>query len=471
LRRVFVSDAAAAILGYPIDELAGQPTLSAIAREEHVKIDGLRATRSTGVRSSGTAESIVVRKSGERVPVEVAWSPVAIDGTIDTITFLRDISARREMEDALVRSEARFRRLIEAAPDAIAVLSDDVLVFANPQLARLLGVDEAERVIGLHTKDFVHPDDVPLVMNRIRTMLDGNQLLPPADVRLRKQPDAWITLEFSSIAIEFEGKPAVLGFARDASPRQAMQARLVENDRVTNLGTLAAGVAHEINNPLAYASLNVGFLARELATLPIPSEQRDKLNVMLETVHEAHERIAAVVRDLRGLAGAGPQVGSVDVARVVDSTLDLVRAGLTHRARLVREIASVPPVVGDFARLGQVLLNLVLNASQAFDRDDADVNEVHVRTCLGAGAYVVIEVRDNGRGVPAELAGRIFEPFFTTKPPGLGTGMGLCISKSIVTSLGGEITFESKLGAGSCFRVTVPVADHDALLRSRGARG
>ena len=136
----------------------------------------------------------------------------------------------------------------------------------------------------------------------------------------------------------------------------------------------------------------------------------------------------------------------------------MVANEIRHRARLVKEYDQVPDVVANEARLGQVFLNLLLNAVQALPEEHAETNEIQLLLRSPAPDRVVVEVRDNGVGIPPQVRGRIFEPFFTTKPVGIGTGLGLTICHGIVTSLGGTLTFESEVGKGSTFRVELPAA-------------
>jgi len=246
-----------------------------------------------------------------------------------------------------------------------------------------------------------------------------------------------------------------------ANEHRELQARLAQTDRLTSLGTLAAGVAHEINNPLAYILLNLGFLSNELPkliTLPETDRTREAL-LALEHARSGAERIRDIVFGLKTFSRPeNENLSPLDVTQVLDATLAIVANEIRHRARLVKDFALVPPVVANHARLGQVFLNLVVNAIQALPEGRTESNEVRLVVRSPDPAHVVIEVHDNGVGIPAQLHGRIFEPFFTTKPVGIGTGLGLAICHGIVTSLGGTLTFESEEGKGSVFRVELPAA-------------
>jgi len=240
-----------------------------------------------------------------------------------------------------------------------------------------------------------------------------------------------------------------------------LQARLAQTDRLTSLGTLAAGVAHEINNPLAYVLLNVGYALEEVPKLlrPDAGPRANEVRAALEHARRGAERIRDIVRGLKTFSRPeNEKIGPLDVIGVVESTLAMIANEIRHRATLVKEYSEVPEVLANEARLGQVLLNLLMNALQAMPEGRTDGNEVRVIVKPGGPDRVLVEVHDNGVGIPQQVRGRIFEPFFTTKPVGIGTGLGLAICHGIVASLGGTLTVDSEQGAGSIFRVELPAA-------------
>ena len=249
---------------------------------------------------------------------------------------------------------------------------------------------------------------------------------------------------------------------------RALQMRLVEAEKLTSLGTLAAGVAHEINNPLSYVMLNLSFVneklkpllaegdAPALERLALDVELRERLVQALTGAQHGTERIRAIVRGLRTFSRPDSETHTpVDVRELLESALAVLHHEIGSRARLVREYDDVPRVDANEARLGQVFLNLLMNAAQSLDEGAKDP-EIRVRI-RSAPPRVVVEVQDTGCGIPPDLVGRVFEPFFTTKPVGVGTGLGLSICHGIVHSLGGELTFETEVGRGSVFRVALPV--------------
>ncbi len=257
--------------------------------------------------------------------------------------------------------------------------------------------------------------------------------------------------------------------------RRRIEEQLVVADRMVSVGTLAAGVAHEINNPLATVLANLELATRETADLlraqgelPRLLELRDELR----DAREAAERVRATVRDLKTFSRSDDEsLGPIDLQRVLDSSARMAWNEVRHRARLVKDYQPAPAVEGNEARLGQVFLNLIVNAAQAIPEGKADEHQISL-VIRSTTAEVIVEVHDSGAGIPPEVLTLIFAPFFTTKPVGVGTGLGLSISQRIINKLGGRITVESEVGKGTVFRVhlrraqTVAPSPPDELVSS-----
>jgi two-component system cell cycle sensor histidine kinase/response regulator CckA len=241
---------------------------------------------------------------------------------------------------------------------------------------------------------------------------------------------------------------------RDISDRKQAEAQLMLSDRMASVGALAAGVAHEINTPLASVSANLELAMRALGESLGPEHSSVEL---LRDVRTGAERVQHIVRDLKVFSRSEEDTrGPVDVERLIESTLRLAGNELRHRAQLRKRYSPVPLVDANESRLGQVLLNLIINAAQAIPEGRFEENEVRVETDVDSAGRVVVTIADTGEGIPLEARARIFTPFFTTKPVGVGTGLGLSICHRIVTSFGGSISFETETGKGTTFRVVLP---------------
>jgi len=257
--------------------------------------------------------------------------------------------------------------------------------------------------------------------------------------------------------------------------RQRELLRLSETERLASLGRLAAGVGHEINNPLAFVMLNLsesisaletairGLRAAPLAA-PQLGELTGTLSDVLDMLHDCHigaERIRVTTDHLRRLSRqAETSRGPVQVNELLEQSVSILGNQIRHRAQVVRRLGVLPPVRGDEARLGQVFLNLLINAVQAIPEGDAERNHIEIVTTVAPGELVpevVIEIRDSGAGIAPEMLEHVFEPFFTTKPVGEGTGLGLSLSRQTVIDHGGRITVESEPGHGTVVRVFLPV--------------
>jgi PAS domain S-box-containing protein len=356
----------------------------------------------------------------------------------------------RQLLASLQLAEAGFRQFIDACPDAIFVRRDQAILHVNEALLRLLGYARAE-VLGRDPVDvFVHAEHRELVLeHRVRSP-DHTDLREHHWVR---RDGTLVAVEVVGITVAFEGAPARIVLARDLTERRRLQDRLFVAGHMASVGTLAAGMAHEINNPLASVMANLHLLAEALRAPP------GELAELLADALAGAERVRVIVESLQTFArGDAERVERLSLPRVVDEAVVLLVDELRQRARLVEDHRGSPEVEANPGRLLQVVVNLLTNAVQAIPPGQADQHEILVRTGTDAAGRAVLSVRDSGVGIPAERLPRIFEPFFSTKEPGGGAGLGLSIAHNIVTALGGEIAVESRAGAGSTFTVTLPAA-------------
>ncbi len=255
------------------------------------------------------------------------------------------------------------------------------------------------------------------------------------------------------------------------------QRQLVQSEKMAAIGQLAAGVAHEINNPIGYVSSNINALSgyvNDLLRLIRVYEKSERATPELERLRrevdidflaedivalvaesqDGIDRVKQIVHSLKDFSRADDSGDSVpaDLRQCIESTLKVVYNEIKYKAEVRREFAELPPVVCRPSQINQVIMNLLVNAAHAI----RERGEIVVRTAVHEGG-ALIEVRDTGAGIAPEHLDRIFDPFFTTKPVGAGTGLGLSVSYGIVREHGGWIKVDSELGAGTCFRVWLPL--------------
>jgi nitrogen-specific signal transduction histidine kinase len=246
---------------------------------------------------------------------------------------------------------------------------------------------------------------------------------------------------------------------RDVTQKRQTEAQLIVSDRMASVGTLAAGVAHEINNPLTYVTANLDLAIEEIRALSggSASGRMKDLEDLLIEAREGNARVTKIVRGLKTFSRIEEERSAViDLVPVLDLSINMAFNEIRHRARLVKQYGTMPRVIGDDARLGQVFINLLVNAAQSMPEGHMEANEIHVVTSTDALGQAVVEIRDTGPGIAPAILARIFDPFFTTKAVGVGTGLGLAICHNIITGMHGQISVESELGKGTIFRVALP---------------
>jgi PAS domain S-box-containing protein len=367
--------------------------------------------------------------------------------------------------DALRRSQASFRALIERLPDGIGVTQGERLVYANPALVSLIGLSSASELVGGSRAElealFIHAESRALLPRDDQVGTETKAPPPPMEIRMVRKNGAPVFVELAHAPSVFDGQPCIVWLVRDLTERRQMEARLVRADRMASLGTLAAGIAHEINNPLAFTVANLGHLETDmLPRLSLPASEQDEVRKLVSDAQLGATRVRDIVRQLKMFSRADEQTRPepVEVNRVLESAISMASNEIKHRARLVRDFTDQLVAEAHEGRLGQVMVNLLVNAAQAIPEGSVECNEIRVLTRTHAEG-LAIEVRDTGSGIPAENLERLFEPFFTTKPVGVGTGLGLPICQDIVTSFGGRMEVESEVGKGSTFRVILRAAN------------
>jgi PAS domain S-box-containing protein len=291
----------------------------------------------------------------------------------------------------------------------------------------------------------------------------GGEAVDRAEVRLQREgEDRWLSVNARPLGDEASGPHGGVAVFRDVTDERAAHARMLVTERMASLGTLAAGVGHEINNPLMAVLGNLDMAIADLRRVRSRRPDLDDLDELsdeLNDAREAAERVRNIVRDLKLFSRSDEESrGEVRVEHALESSIRMVWNEVRHRATLVRDYKPVPPVFANESRLGQVFLNLIVNAAQAIPEGRASQHQIRVATSVASDDRVRIDIADTGSGMPPDVVAQLFTPFFTTKPIGVGTGLGLSICHQLVTAIGGEITVDTEVGAGTTFSVFLPAA-------------
>ena len=367
--------------------------------------------------------------------------------------------AFREREEAEARSAgqaALLEAIFQSAPDFVFHIAlDGTIQYAN----RSIRARTPAQLVGKRWADLVGPEDRLSIAVALAKVARAEVAEFESQSVGADGASVWFSTRLAPVMQGTVVVGAVV-ISRDVSDKKQSEMQLMLADRMASVGTLAAGVGHEINNPLASVIANLDMAAQDVSEMHaqgqwLPTDLVDEL----QDARDAAERVRQIVRDLKIFSRTEVDSrGPVDVKAVLESTLRMAHNEIRHRARVVRTYTNVPDVYANESRLGQVFLNLIVNAVQAIPEGDYEHNEVRVGTSVDAKGQIVVTIRDTGAGIPVEVRPRLFTPFFTTKPVGVGTGLGLAISHKIISSLDGTITFDSELGTGTEFRITLPAA-------------
>jgi PAS domain S-box-containing protein len=441
------------------------------------------------------------RPDGQTLHVHVVKSPItdAWGQVVGVQGIFWDVTEQVQAEQQLADSERRYRQLTEATMDGIVLIDGqgNVELF-NPAAERMFGY-QADEVLGRPVAPLV-PDEFNVFCDTgasqsFRTRLLRN-LGKPVECKGRRKDGTEFPVEIALSALADTDQSGEVWFRflaalRDLTERNRMRAVLVQNEKLASIGLLSAGVAHEINNPLAYVGNNLVVLERDCKGLLALVEAytasnaalarsapevhsrvqelsqtidlnyvRENLARLLQRTRDGVDRVARIVNSLRGLARTdAPRAQDARLPDLVDAGLEIIRGRYRRLGVVVEQQHDPNPTVPCVStQIGQVILNLLVNAFQAIEAVHREGGRVIVRTERGRGE-MLLEVADNGAGITAENLPRVFDPFFTTKDIGEGTGLGLSISHHIVSAHGGRIEVDSTPGQGTRFRVYLPLHD------------
>jgi len=507
LRFILCSEGAQKNLGYSADELSQLTPLDIKPLLTRESFERIIAPLHTGEQKSLLLETVHRRKDGTTYPVEIRLQ--YMPGEAPTyLAIIQDISERKRMEEEMQRSEIKFRTLYESSSDAILMLGEQGFTDCNFAALRMFGCPSRDDLISKHPSQFSPPtqpggrDSMSLAQERIAAALNNGS--NRFDWLHRRLDGSEFMADVLLSSMNLNGKQVLQGIVRDITSRkqaeealrkshdelEAINLRLrdaqnllLQSEKMASVGQLAAGVAHEINNPIGYVGSNLGALdgyLKELFEVVATYEEmehavddstvlarvkavKDKVDLeflkedvssLMRESQEGIIRVKKIVQDLKDFSrvDTSDQWHFANLHQGLDSTLNVASNEIKYKAEVKKEYGDIPDVECLPSQLNQVFMNLLVNAAHAIQ----ERGTITLRSGR-QGEEVWVEVEDTGKGIAPENLSRIFDPFFTTKPVGQGTGLGLSLSYSIIQKHHGRIEVSSEVGKGTVFRVWLPV--------------
>lgn len=452
-----------------------------------------------GRQVSSSIRQTSLRRDG--APLVCEWFNSALHDPegrlVSVLSSILDVTELETAQRALAKEELRFRATFEQAAVGIAhVAFDGSVLRANRRLCEMLGYARHE-MSRTRLQDLTHADDRAQDWDRLAELTagkiesyrtdkryvasDGSSVWCELTVSLARtsagDPDYFIAVVAEATrrkAAEIERDRLLRdecdarAAAEEASENRAVELaearrRLAQAENLAALGQLAAGIGHEINNPLAYMLANLTYAIEGLQSCSPPNEELEHhVADILESLRDAQggaEKIRDVVADLRTFADGESDQGLVDLHDVLETALGLVDDRLRAKARIARVYDPVGRVRAHAEKLVQAFVNILLNAADAIPPGAPQEQRVEVDTFTKNSGQAVVRIRDTGSGMPSRVVARIFEPYFTTKAPGEGLGLGMAVSYNTLRSLGGTIEVDSAPGQGTTVRVVLPATE------------
>ena len=460
---VYISPAIKKVLGFNPDEFIGHTFQSIVHPDD---IPALRQAIQRNLREGYyTPDGLELRVHNSAK--EWRWFNIIATqvrdehgNPINYISIARDITERKKAEDALHESELRFRTLIEKAPVGIMLSRNGVLIYANEKLVELMRGQHPEVNIGRHVTDFVAPSAREESKERTRLRSLGIKVPESFESKLVRTDGSEFPVEIQVSQVQLADGIANIAFFTDISDRkkaeeekQRIEEKAQIASRLAAVGEMAAGIAHEINNPLTGV---IGISQMLVETEDLPETVKDDLKL----IADSSQRVASIVKRLLTFARQSKPIRtSVDLNEIIDDTIKLREYVLqTANIEVVTRLdPELPSVIADSGQLHQVFLNLTVNAEQAM-RQAHGHGTLTIRTQKMQN-NIRITFTDDGPGITKENLGRLFEPLFTTKKAGEGTGLGLSLSRSIILEHEGQMSVESEFGHGATFIIDLPLKE------------
>ncbi|MBX3228579.1 MAG: response regulator [Labilithrix sp.] len=383
------------------------------------------------------------------VKAERAWPglPLSVAYAVERVRRLAEIN---ELSAALAHAVDAITRVDERG----------MCVGGNPAIHSLLGYAVGE-IEGMPFLDLIHPSDRAHVASALAAARPDE--LHETEARAIRKDNRLLPLQISINARA--GGRGHFVFVRDLTRKKTEEEKLAASVSVTAIGSFATGLAHEINNPLAVVLANVEEAVHVTGELEgkVPEDTLDdfgELRTMLQEAHSASQRVQNIVRDVRVFACPDHRSGRVDINTITESCCNIVFAEIRHRAKLTKKLNAAVPIIGNEAKLAQLVLNLLVNAAQAMPEGMVTNNEITVETRQQGRGTVVLEISDTGSGIDPAIASKVFDAYFSTKPR--RPGMGLAIARAAVSAHSGELTLSPRPGGGTIAKVALPTVEAGA---------
>ena len=424
------------------------------------------------------AESFEIIETKQNRVIECYSYPQGVDYEIvGRVWSFRDVTDRKRAEEMLRINEEQYRTVFNSATDAFFIIDlNGNIIEANQQASLLFGYSN-EELTNFQLKKLIHPQHQKIIGQFNSNLRTIGQYYGES-IGICKDRSI-INVEFKGNIIDFKGKKHILAIFMNISERKKMEDKLkkyttqleeevkkqtnelIQSEKMVSLGQLVAGVAHEINNPLASLRANSELIRDYILKLKnyikkVPENQVtfEQLEKMINTNLNGIERIATITKTLKRFSRPDTEGKTfANINQGLKDTLVVVSNQLKHRIEVIEEYGKLPKIKCNIIQLNQVFMNLILNASQAM-KDGT----IWIRTWSIDG-NIYIEIKDNGKGIQNEIINKIFDPFFTTKD--MGTGLGLSISYSIIREHKGDISVESQVGRGTKMTIRLPLEVED----------
>jgi two-component system, cell cycle sensor histidine kinase and response regulator CckA len=471
---VFANSRLYHMLNYHNGSLEGQHIWSICHPDDRGLARKLALAPMRGERCPSQYEISLQRGKGGFFPVEINTRVIESRNGKAILLWIRDITARKTAEDALKKSEEKYRLVVENASDAICVAQDGMLKFVNPRCKTITGYSERE-LLSMPFSALVHGEDREMLLELHEKTVKARTLSGTHAFRIHDKERNMRWVEANAVLIDWGGRPATLNFIADVTAKRKMETELLKVEKLESIGILAGGIAHDFNNIVTAILGNIS-----IARMYLPT--KDKVFERLTEAEKACLHAQSLTQQLLTFSKGGAPIKKLAfISGMIRDACQFALRGSNVRCDFDFQ-ENLWAVEVDGGQINQVIYNLVINAQHAMPNGGIiDVSAQNAAVSvedglpLGSGHYVRITVRDYGVGIPKSIVAKIFDPYFTTK--NRGSGLGLATSFSIVKNHGGLITVDSEEGVGTAFHVFLPASRHmrlpqeqrdDRLLKGRG---